>query len=126
MDEVLQRKCTKNDIALHCSYSYFQVHERDKYTDFLFIAVKEAMVNHPKLKIILMSATIDTNIFTTYFDCPLVKIPGRMHPVEIYQLEDVLGILGYSNKQIQSDRSKHNEPQTVKTDQMALPKLPCK
>lgn len=60
------------------------------------------MMINPKLKVILMSATIDTNIFTAYFDCPLVNIPGRMHPVDIYQLEDVLGMIGYSNKQIQN------------------------
>lgn len=70
-----------------------------------------------------MSATIDTNIFTKYFDCPLLKIPGRMHPVDIYQLEDVLGMLGYSNKQIENDRSKLIG---VQKEQLALPKLPCK
>lgn len=103
-----------------------QVHERDKYTDFLFIAIKEAMANNPKLKVILMSATIDTNIFTTYFDCPLVKIPGRMHPVDIYQLEDVLGMLGYSDKQIQKDRTKQNDRKVVQTGQETLPKTPGK
>lgn len=103
--------------------SPIQVHERDKYTDFLFIAVKEAMVHNPKLKVILMSATIDTNIFTTYFDCPLVKIPGRMHPVDIYQLEDVLGMLGYFNKHIHNDRSKQI---VVQKPQPTLPKPPCK
>lgn len=72
-----------------------------------------------------MSATIDTNIFTEYFDCPLVKIPGRMFPVDIYQLEDVLGMLGYSNKQIQNDRSKQNQPKVVKADQETV-KPPCK
>lgn len=70
-----------------------------------------------------MSATIDTNIFTAYFDCPLVKIPGRMHPVEINQLEDVLGMLGCFNKQIQNDRSKQI---VVQKDQPVLPKPPSK
>lgn len=81
------------------------------------------MIHNPKLKIILMSATIDTNIFTAYFDCPLVKIPGRMHPVEINQLEDVLGMLGCFNKQIQNDRSKQI---VVQKDQPVLPKPPSK
>ncbi|XP_037029293.1 3'-5' RNA helicase YTHDC2-like [Bradysia coprophila] len=83
-----------------------EVHERDKYTDFLFIAIKEAMADNPKLKVILMSATIDTDIYTAYFACPLLKIPGRMYPVEINQLEDVLGMLRYADKQIQSEALK--------------------
>ncbi|KAJ6637830.1 3'-5' RNA helicase YTHDC2 [Pseudolycoriella hygida] len=87
-----------------------EVHERDRYTDFLFIVVKEALKINPTLKIILMSATIDTNVFTTYFDCPLLKIPGRMHAVHIYQLEDVLGMVGYFDSQIKSQRSKKSAP----------------
>lgn len=37
------------------------------------------------LKIIIMSATLDAGKFQEYFDsCPLMKIPGRTHPVEIF------------------------------------------
>lgn len=61
------------------------------------------MISNPKLKVVLMSATIDTNIFTAYFGCPLLKIPGRMYPVEINQLEDVLGMLRYADKEIQNE-----------------------
>ena len=36
------------------------------------------------LQIILMSATIDENLFSRYFDnCPVLSIPGRCFPVEV-------------------------------------------
>lgn len=38
---------------------------------------------HPKLKVILMSATINHEVFISYFDnAPLLRIPGFAHPVE--------------------------------------------
>ena len=37
------------------------------------------------LKIIIMSATLDAGKFQEYFDkAPLMTIPGRTHPVEIF------------------------------------------
>ena len=37
----------------------------------------------PKLRIILMSATIDTKMFLQYFkNCPVLEIEGFMHPVK--------------------------------------------
>lgn len=44
---------------------------------------------HPDLRVILMSATIDTTLFSKYFnDCPVIEIPGRAFPVQQYFLED--------------------------------------
>lgn len=37
------------------------------------------------VQIIIMSATLDAGKFQVYFDnCPLLTIPGRTHPVEIF------------------------------------------
>jgi len=39
----------------------------------------------PDLKVIIMSATLDAGKFQSYFDdAPLLTIPGRTHPVEIF------------------------------------------
>ena len=39
----------------------------------------------PNLQVIVMSATLDAGKFQIYFDnCPLLTIPGRTHPVEIF------------------------------------------
>ena len=42
------------------------------------------MVNaYPQLRVILMSATIDTTLFTDYFvNCKVVEVYGRAHPVQ--------------------------------------------
>ena len=38
-----------------------------------------------------MSATIDTTLFSRYFnDCPIVEVPGRAFPVQEYYLEDCI------------------------------------
>lgn len=42
------------------------------------------MVNtYPQLRVVLMSATIDTSLFSEYFgDCKIVEVYGRTHPVQ--------------------------------------------
>lgn len=68
-----------------------EVHERDQHSDFLLISLKEKVLQHTNIKIILMSATIESNIFSRYFNsCPLIEIPGRLFPIENYHLEDIL------------------------------------
>jgi hypothetical protein len=37
------------------------------------------------LKLVVMSATLEAEKFQGYFlDAPLIKVPGRLHPVEIF------------------------------------------
>lgn len=44
---------------------------------------------YPDLRVILMSATIDTTLFSKYFnDCPVIEVQGRAFPVQQYFLED--------------------------------------
>ena len=47
------------------------------------------------MHVILMSATIDTQMFTEYFgNCPIVEIEGRSFPVQgIELLNDIKGYL---------------------------------
>jgi HrpA-like RNA helicase len=43
------------------------------------------MKDRPEIKVVIMSATLDAKKFTQYFDnCPLMTVPGRTFPVEIY------------------------------------------
>ncbi|CAM9103828.1 unnamed protein product, partial [Lampetra planeri] len=54
-------------------------------TDILMGVLKEITKQRADLKIIIMSATLDAGKFQDYFDrCPLMSIPGRTHPVEIF------------------------------------------
>jgi HrpA-like RNA helicase len=54
-----------------------EIHERDLNTDFLLIILRELLKKRPELKLILMSATLDATLFSSYFgDCPVIEIPG--------------------------------------------------
>lgn len=44
-----------------------EVHERDIDTDFILLTIKRVIRQHPKVRIILMSATIDNDLFRYYF-----------------------------------------------------------
>ncbi|KAI5804159.1 P-loop containing nucleoside triphosphate hydrolase protein [Peziza echinospora] len=62
-----------------------EAHERTLATDILMGLMKEIALRRPDLKIVIMSATLDAQKFQRYFhDAPLLAVPGRTHPVEIY------------------------------------------
>lgn len=47
-------------------------------SDFLLLVLKDLIVQRPDLKIILMSATLNANLFSEYFyNCPSIHIPGN-------------------------------------------------
>lgn len=98
-----------------------EIHERDKFTDYLLIVLRDSLPKNPSLKLILMSATMDTKVFTKYFNnCPFIEIPGRLFPVKSYFLEDILQITNYSNKDMQRImRSLKDSNQNKKNDDWA-------
>ncbi|XP_026182398.1 putative ATP-dependent RNA helicase DHX57 [Mastacembelus armatus] len=73
-----------------------EVHERTEESDFLLLVLKDLMVQRPDLKIILMSATLNAQLFSDYFyNCPTINIPGRTFPVDQFFLEDAIAKAGY-------------------------------
>ena len=45
----------------------------------------QVLKNRTDLKLVVMSATLEAEKFQGYFlDAPLMKVPGRLHPVEIF------------------------------------------
>jgi pre-mRNA-splicing factor ATP-dependent RNA helicase DHX15/PRP43 len=65
-----------------------EAHERTLSTDVLFGLIKEVVKNRPSLKLLVMSATLDAGKFQAYFEgAPLIHVPGRLHPVEIFYTE---------------------------------------
>ena len=95
-----------------------EIHERDLNTDFLLIILKDLIQARPTLKLILMSATLNAQMFSAYFSsgasgasggsagrdsggsevgygAPIIEIPGRTFNVTAYMLEDALEATGH-------------------------------
>ncbi len=61
-----------------------EAHERSLNIDFLLGYLKRLLVKRPDLKVIVTSATIDTERFSRHFgDAPVVNVEGRGYPVEV-------------------------------------------
>eukprot|EP01034_Spumella_vulgaris_P023109 gene23109-29302_t len=97
-----------------------EAHERDRFTEFLLIILRDICLKRRDLKLILMSATMHTDKLRAYFgDIPTVNIGGSVFPVQEFYLEHVLQFtdhLGSSNGQIGQPHPSDQKWQ--KTDQM--------
>eukprot|EP00977_Amphora_coffeiformis_P027211 scaffold34595_cov160-Amphora_coffeaeformis.AAC.21 len=91
---VILRRATEDPLLSHASHLVIdEVHERNADMDMLLALAKQAQsrrMNHPSLKplkIVLMSATLDTDEWETYFDnhkVALVDVPdARRFPIDI-------------------------------------------
>lgn len=94
---ILLRKIQKNPSLEGVSHVILdEAHERSINTDMLLVLLKRAVQSNPSLKVVVMSATINADLFQRFFNCNVVEVPGRTFPVEMKFLEDVhrLGIRG--------------------------------
>ncbi|KAJ5803232.1 uncharacterized protein N7503_005682 [Penicillium pulvis] len=101
-----------------------EVHERSLDTDFLLALLRDVLKHRKDLKVILMSATLDANIFMSYFggskSVGLVNIPGRTFPVEDYYLDDVIRDTGFAPELNEWDEDMEPSPQEEMTLGKAL------
>ena len=67
-----------------------EYHERSLASDLALALTRESQkIIRPDLKIVIMSATIDTDAISKALDAPVIKSRGRMYPVEtVYCGED--------------------------------------
>ncbi|KAK5643786.1 hypothetical protein RI129_007631 [Pyrocoelia pectoralis] len=73
-----------------------EVHERSEESDFLLLILRDLLKIRNDLKVILMSATLKSTLFSNYFgSVPVLEIPGRTFPVEQFFLEDILETTGF-------------------------------
>jgi ATP-dependent helicase HrpA len=60
-----------------------EAHERSLNIDFLLGYLTDLLPRRPDLKVIVTSATIDTERFAGHFGAPVVEVSGRTYPVEM-------------------------------------------
>ncbi|CAI0400616.1 unnamed protein product [Linum tenue] len=73
-----------------------EIHERGMNEDFLLIVLKDLLPRRPDLRLVLMSATLNAELFSSYFGgAPTLHIPGFTYPVRAQFLENILETTGY-------------------------------
>jgi ATP-dependent helicase HrpA len=61
-----------------------EAHERSLNIDFILGYLKRLLPSRPDLRVIITSATIDTDRFSAHFDgAPVIEVSGRVYPVEL-------------------------------------------
>ncbi|KAM4809399.1 ATP-dependent RNA helicase DHX29 isoform 2-T2 [Rhinophrynus dorsalis] len=94
---ILLRKLQEDSLLKNISHIIVdEVHERTVQSDFLLIILREILRKRSDLHLVLMSATVDSEKFSSYFThCPIIRISGRTFPVEVFHLEDVVEETGF-------------------------------
>lgn len=61
-----------------------EFHERSIHADLGLALAKQAWIARQDLRIVVMSATLDTGPVSTFLgDCPMIDVPGLLHPLAI-------------------------------------------
>jgi len=86
-----------------------EVHERSLDTDFLLALLKDSLNAKSDVSIVLMSATLDKDIFMNYFGgagkVAHVHIEGRTFPVTDHYLEEVLEVTNFTGRSDDNEQS---------------------
>lgn len=91
-----------------------EIHERNVETDFLLTILKQELPRYPHIRLILMSATMQEQIFQNYFhQCPIIYVPGRTFPVTPHYPREMEELL----------RQVHGMKQVTKYQTKLLPPL---
>lgn len=103
---ILLKKLQGNLTLQGCSHVIVdEAHERNVDTDMLLVLLKRAMQKNSSLKVVVMSATINADLFQEYLNCNAVEVPGRLYPVKMNFLNDIidLGIPVYNQESSEED-----------------------
>ncbi|HZR26120.1 MAG TPA: ATP-dependent helicase C-terminal domain-containing protein [Vicinamibacterales bacterium] len=61
-----------------------EFHERSVHADVAIALAKQAWIARSDLRIVVISATLDTAAVSSFLhDCPVIEVPGRLYPLDI-------------------------------------------
>ncbi len=98
-----------------------EAHERSLNIDFILGLLKRVLENRPEFKVIISSATINSQVFAEYFgsnlpdgQCPVVKIEAQRFPVTVIYDPPVIG--GKNQLDDKRERNYQNKKQKPETE----------
>ena len=104
---VLLRRLQQDNFLDHVSHIVVdEVHERQVETDFLMTLLKQRAPQHPHLRLIMMSATMQESMFADYFKCPIIYVQGRTFAVEQHYLPDIQKLVSIGQRETAVERGK--------------------
>jgi len=81
---LLAESQSDRDLLAYDTIIIDEAHERSLNIDFLLGYLKRLMARRPELKVIITSATLDTERFSEHFgDAPIIQVSGRTYPVTV-------------------------------------------
>ena len=86
---VLLKKMENNPNLIGISHVIIdEAHERSVDIDMLLVLIKRAVSKNKDIKVIIMSASLNAELFQNYLNCESLEIPGKAYPVKMHFLED--------------------------------------
>ncbi|KAL3112832.1 hypothetical protein niasHT_019158 [Heterodera trifolii] len=81
-----------------------EVHERNISGDLLVALLRSACQRRSDLKLVLMSATINIDLFQGYFpEAPVISVPGRLYPIELRYMPPLIREVDTSKRAVRID-----------------------
>ena len=79
---VLDELTTDPVLSKYCCLVIDEAHERTISIDVILGLIKSLLKKRKDFKIIVTSASMDTKLFKDYFKTEIMKVSGRMYPVQ--------------------------------------------
>lgn len=101
---LLRRLTSEPDLASVSHLLIDEIHERSLDSDLLLLEVSALLKANPRIKVVLMSATLQKDKYINYFAKRIpgdnngigsIDVEGRTHPVEDFYLEDLVQAISF-------------------------------